>query len=229
MKVKQLMTTEVVSVGPGQPVKEAARIMVDSAVSGLPVIDADGKLVGIVTEADFVAGEAGRRAENRAGLLRFLLNRQTVGDEELTVSDLMTRDVITVGPDSDHAEAARLMDREGVKRLLVTDNDRVVGIISRADMLRALTRSDEEITTEIKDHLMRDVLWIDPARVRVESVDGNVMLDGELENRFDVTLLFELVRRVDGVASVNDQLSWQYDNTKGDFTSPPPGVPRPNW
>lgn len=229
MKVKQLMTTEVVSVGPGQPVKEAARIMVDSAVSGLPVIDADGKLVGIVTEADFVAGEAGRRADNRAGLLRFLLNRQTVGDEELTVSDLMTRDVITVGPDSDHAEAARLMDREGVKRLLVTDNDRVVGIISRADMLRAFTRSDEEITTEIKDHLMRDVLWIDPARVRVESVDGNVMLDGELENRSDATLLFELVRRVDGVASVNDQLSWQYDNTKGDFTSPPPGVPRPNW
>lgn len=229
MKVKELMTTEVVSVGPEDPIKEAARIMVDSAVSGLPVIDGDGKLVGIVTEADFVAGEAGRRADNRAGLLRFLLNRQTIGDEEKSVSDLMTPNVITVGPDTDHTEAARKMDREGVKRLLVTDGGKVVGIVSRADMLRAFTRSDEDIVEELTQHLIRDVLWLDPASVRVESVDGNVVLDGRLENRSDATLLVELARRVDGVASVNDQLGWEYDNTKGDFTSPPPGVPRPNW
>ncbi len=229
MKVKDLMTAEVVTIGPGEAIKDAARLMVDSGVSGVPVVDDDARLVGIITEADFVAGEAGRRADQRAGLLRLLINRQTIGDEQLKVSDVMTPDVVTVGPEDDHTEAARRMDREGVKRLVVTDNERVVGVLSRADVMRAFVRSDEDIVSEIKDRLIRDVLWIDPARVRVESEDGNVMLDGQLENKSDATLLVELVRRVDGVASVNDQLSWEYDNTRGDFTSPPPGVPRPNW
>jgi hypothetical protein len=77
--------------------------------------------------------------------------------------------------------------------------------------------------------LLRDILWIDPALVRAESRDGNVVLDGRLENRSDATLLLELTRRLDGVASVTDHLTWEYDNTKGDFTSAPPGAPRPNW
>lgn len=230
MKVRDLMTNEVVSIGPDGAIKEAARLMVESGVSGVPVVDDDGRLIGIITEADFVAGEADRRAEQRAGLLRFLLNRQPIGDEELKVADVMTRDVITVGPDADHTEAARLMDREAVKRLIVTDDaERVVGIVSRADIMRAFTRSDEEIVTELKDHVLKDVLWIDPDRVKVTSIDGNVVLDGRLENRSDATLLAEFTRRLDGVASVTDHLQWDYDNTRGDFTSPPPGVPRPNW
>ena len=229
MKVKDLMATEVVSVGPGEAIKEAARLMVDSGVSGIPVVDGDGRLVGIITEADFVAGEAGRRAGERAGLLRFLLNRQVIGDEELTVADVMTRDVITIGPEADHTEAARLMDREAVKRLVVTDDQRVVGVVSRADIMRAFTRSDEDIVAEINDHVMRDILWVDPDRVEVSSTDGNVVLDGRLENRSDATLLVELTRRLDGVASVTDHLQWDYDNTRGDFSSPPPEVPRPNW
>lgn len=229
MKVRDLMATEVVSIGPDVAIKEAARLMVESGVSGVPVVDDDGHLVGIITEADFVAGEAGRRSGQRAGLLRFLLNRQSIGDEELRVADVMTPDVITVAPDADHTEAARLMDREAVKRLVVTDDGRVVGIVSRADIMRAFTRSDEDIVAEIKGHVMRDILWVDPDRVRVESTDGNVVLDGRLENRSDATLLLELTRRLDGVASVTDHLQWDYDDTRGDFTSPPPGVPRPNW
>jgi CBS domain-containing protein len=229
MKVRELMTTEVVSVGPDDPIKEAARLMVESGVSGIPVVDDDGRLVGIITEADFVAGEAGRRAEQRAGLLRFLLNRQVIGDEELTVADVMTRDVITIGPDDDHTEAARRMEREGVKRLVVTQDEQVQGIVSRADIMRAFTRSDEAIVAEIKEHVMRNILWVDPDLVEVTSTDGNVVLDGRLPNRSDANLLVELTRRVDGVASVTDHLQWEYDDSKGDFTSPPPEMPRPNW
>lgn len=229
MKVRDLMTSEVVSIGPDEAIKEAARLMVESGVSGVPVVDDDGRLLGIITEADFVAGEAGRRAQERAGLLRFLLNRQEIGDEEMSVADVMTRDVITVGPEADHTEAARLMDREAVKRLIVTEDERVVGIVSRADIMRAFTRSDEDIVTEIKDHVLRDILWVDPDRVEVTSADGNVVLDGRLENRSDATLLLEFTRRLDGVASVTNHLQWDYDNTRGDFSSPPPGVPRPNW
>lgn len=179
--------------------------------------------------ADFVAGEAGRRAEQRAGLLRFLLGRQVVGDEELTVGDVMTRDVITIGPDADHTEAARRMEREGVKRLVVTEDERVVGIVSRADIMRAFIRSDEAIVDEVRNHVLRDILWVDPDRVDVTSTDGNVVLDGRLENRSDANLLVEFTRRLDGVASVTDHLQWDYDDSKGDYTSPPPEVPRPNW
>jgi CBS domain-containing protein len=229
MKVRELMSTDVVSVGPGESIKEAARIMVEAGVSGIPVIDGD-RLVGIITEADFVAGEAGRRTDQRASLLRFLFGRPVVGEEELTVADVMTRDVVTIGPDADHTEAARKMEKEGIKRLVVTDPmNRVLGVVSRADIMRAFIRSDEEIVAEIKDYVMKDVLWVDPDRVEVTSDDGNVVLSGKLDNRSDATLLAELTRRVDGVVSVTNHLQWDFDDTKADFSSPPPEVPRPNW
>src|SRR5690606_28510870 len=155
MKVRELMTTEVVSVGPDDPIKEAARLMVESGVSGIPVVDDDGRLVGIITEADFVAGEAGRRAEQRAGLLRFLLNRQVIGDEAVSVVDVKTRVLITFGPDDDHTGGSRRMEREGDKRQVVTQDEQVQGIVSRADILRGFTRSDEAVVAEIKELVMR--------------------------------------------------------------------------
>jgi CBS-domain-containing membrane protein len=229
MKVRELMTTDVITVGPDFPLKEAARRMLDAGVSGLPVTDDSGELVGIITEADFVAGEADRRTKQRAGLLRFLVNRQEIPTEERKVGDVMTPEVVTVSPDIDHAEAARIMERENVKRLPVVDGGRLVGLLARADMLRAFTRGDQEIIDEINDHVISRVLWLDPSKVKVVSVDGNVTLSGRLEHRTDVALLLELTKRLDGVASVTDDLSWEYDNTKGDDSSPRPGIPRPNW
>lgn len=229
MKVRDLMTTDVITVGPDFSLKEAARRMLDAGVSGLPVTDDAGELVGIITEADFVAGEADRRAKQRAGLLRFLLNRQEIPTEERRVGDVMTPEVVTVGPDVDHAEAARVMERENVKRLPVVDGGRLVGLLARADMLRAFTRADQEIIDEITDYVISRVLWLEPSKVEVASVDGNVTLSGRLEHRSDVALLLELTKRLDGVASVTDNLSWEYDNTRGDPSSPPPRVPRPNW
>jgi len=229
MKVRELMTTDVITVGPDFSLKEAARRMLDAGVSGLPVTDEGGTVIGIITEADFVAGEADRRAKQRAGLLRFLVNRQEIPTGERKVGDVMTRDVITVGPDVDHAEAARIMERENVKRLPVVDGERLIGLLARADMLRAFTRADQDIIAEITDYVMTSVLWLDPAKVQVESVEGNVTLGGRLENRSDVALLLELTKRLDGVASVTDNLSWEYDNTRAESTSLPPGFHRPNW
>lgn len=229
MKVRDLMTTDVITVGPGFSLKEAARRMLDAAVSGLPVTDDDGALVGIITEADFVAGEADRRTKRRAGLLRFLLDRQEIPAEERTVGDVMTTDVVTIGSEADHTEAARTMEREAVKRLPVVEEGRLVGLLSRADMLRAFTRADQDIIDEITEHVIARVMWLDPAKVKVASTDGNVVLSGHLENRSDATLLLELTRRLDGVASVTDRLTWEYDNTKDEISNPPPGFYRPNW
>lgn len=224
------MSTDVLTIGPDAPLKEAARRMIEAGVSGLPVTDGSGKPIGIITEADFVASEAGRRPEHRAGLLRFFVKDEEMPKRRQVVSDVMTKEVKVLKPDLDHAEAARLMQKAGIKRVPIVDDDgRLIGLISRADMLRAYVRPDQEIIDEIAGHVMRDVLWIDPVKVTVGCIDGNITLSGHLETRSDALLLAELAGRLDGVVSVADNLTWEVDNTKLEMTSPPMGYPRHNW
>lgn len=229
MKVRDLMTANVRTVGADASLKEAARRMVESSVSGLPVVDDEGLLVGIITESDFVGAEASRRSMSRPRLLRFLDRPGEIPSQERSVGDVMTTNVVVVGPNSDHTEAARLMQKHKVKRLPVTEGDHVVGVISRADLIKAFARSDDLILAEIKDHVLARVLWIDPARVTVGSVDGNVSLSGRLETKSDAQLLVELTKRLDGVASVADTLGWEVDNTRTDMTGASGATPRPNW
>ncbi len=226
MKISDLMTGDVLTIGHGASLKEAARRMLEAGVSGLPVTDDDGVLLGIITEADFMSGEADRRTAKRAGLLRFFVDDHEVPTRERTVGDVMTKAVVVIDPEADHAEAARLMQTERVKRLPVVDSGRLVGLVSRSDMLRAFVRPDAEIIDEIREHVMRRVLWIDPDRVTVDCVDGNVVLRGKLETRSDAGLLVELTKRLDGVASVADHLDWEVDNTRVEMVSPPVGFPR---
>lgn len=231
MKVRELMTTELITVGSEAPLKEAARRMIEGRVSGLLVTNGDGKLIGVITEADFVKTESDRRASKRARLLRWFSREvDEIPSTERLVGDVMTRDIVVIGPDADHAEAARLMRKAEVKRIPIVDGDRLVGIVSRSDILRAFARSDMAIIEEIVDHVIGDVLWINPKQVDVRSVDGNVTLRGRLETKTDATLLAELTRRVDGVVSVDTDLTWDIDNTKLDLVSPPPsGLSRSNW
>ena len=109
MKLRNLMTRDVITIGPDASLKEAARRMIEAGVSGLAVTEDGDRLVGIVTEADFVATEADRRRKQRAGLLRFLYKDAELPSEERLVRDVMSTDLIVLGPDADHAEAARLM------------------------------------------------------------------------------------------------------------------------
>lgn len=230
MKVRDLMTTDLITVGRTASLKEAARRMIESGVSGLLVTNTDGYLQGVITEADYVKNESGRRAAKRAGLLRWFSHDEGMPATERLVEDVMTEDVLTVDPDTDHAEAARTMEQANVKRLpVVDDTGQLVGIVSRADILRAFARSDAEIIHEINEDVIRKVLWIDPRRVRLTSQDGNVALSGQLETRSDVTLLEDLSRRVDGVVSVSSNLTWEVDNTKLEMVSPPQGIPPKNW
>lgn len=228
MKVSQLMTPEVITVGRDTSLKEAARRMIEAGVSGLVVTDDDGALQGVITEADFVKTESQRRAGKRARLLRwFGRDEPEVSDTERLVGDAMTSEVITLDIEADHAEAARLMRKAGVKRIPIVDGTgRLVGILSRSDIMRAFARPDADIVAEIEDHVMRDVLWIDPKRVTIQCIEGNLVLSGRLETRSDVTLLEALARRVDGVVSLASHLRWEIDNTKLEMVPPPPGMPR---
>jgi CBS-domain-containing membrane protein len=205
--------------------------MIEAEVSGLPVTDADGRLLGVITEADFVATEADRRSRRPAGLLRFLYKEAELPTQERFVGDVMTTDVVVLQEGADHAEAARLMQTERIKRIPVVDEQRrVVGLVSRSDILRVFARSDSEILDEIEGDVIGRVLWIDPKLVEVKSDNGNLVLRGRLETRSDAELLAELAGRVDGVISVENHLEYEVDNLKVDMTGIPPGyVPRRNW
>lgn len=229
MRIRDLMTPNVLTVGPDTPMKEAARRMLEAGISGLPVIDGQGVLVGIITEADFVATEADRRVRRRAGLLRFLHREDEVPSQERLVKDVMTTDVKVIGSEADHAIAARLMQSEGIKRIPVVEGGRLIGLISRTDMLRAYARPDREIIDEIRNHVMKEILWVDPRRATIECLDGNVVLTGRMETRTDASLLVEMTKRLDGVTSVGDHLTWEVDNTKLEMVSPPSGYARGNW
>lgn len=226
MKLQELMTTDVITIGPEAPLKEAARRMIVAGVSGLPVTDDSGNLVGVITEADFVKEEANRRAKKRARLLRWLEGDDPANEHQV-VEDVMTREVLTLTADTDHADAARLMMKANIKRVpVVSDEGLLIGLVSRGDLLRAFARPDSEILDEIRARVVGKILWIDEKLVDVTCIDGNVVLSGRLETRSDAALLNELTRRLDGVVSVEDRLGWRLDNTKLQMVPPPPGR---NW
>lgn len=211
MRVNQLMTRNLATVSPDSSLKEAARIMIDRKVSGLPVVDDDGVLVGIVTEGDILHMESMR---NPATTISGLLRRSVPTAE--TTGEAMTRKVISISPDSDHTEAARLMESAGVKRLPVIDvAGKLVGVLSRSDVLKVFARSDADIHHEVLSEVIERILWLDPETVHVSVSEGQVGLTGEVPTRSDTRILEEMTKRVDGVVDVDASgLSFEVDDTK---------------
>jgi len=216
MKVRDIMTTDPVKVTADTRLKEAARLMVRHRVSGLPVVDEGGKLIGILSEGDFIRREAGRDRPHGVSLLDAVFGEgelQPVGAE--TVAEIMTRSVVTITPEATVGEAARVMGRRNVKRLPVVDLDGdLIGIVSRADVVGAFTKPDDVIEDEVREDVIRRLLFLDPELVQVVVNDGVVTLGGELENRSEAHLLEELARRIAGVVRVESHLRYKVDDRK---------------
>lgn len=220
MKVRDLMTTELVTTRSDAPLKEAARTMVQAKVSGLPVVD-DGELVGMVTEGDFLRQEANRDEPYRFSILHALFGDQPQASTADLVSEVMTREVITITEDASLSEAARIMATRRVKRLpVVSETGELVGVISRADVVNAFTKPDEVIEDEVREDIVRRLLFRDPDTIQVKVTDGVVNLGGVLENRTEALLLEELTRRVDGVIRVTSTLSFEVDDRRADKRYP---------
>ena len=205
MKIRSVMSTHVVTISPETTLKDAAARLVRYGVSGLPVVDDAGRLVGVLSEADILAKEAG--SSPRDGMLAWL-----VGDsprprlDARTVADAMTSPALTIGPERTAREAAARMLADGVNRLPVIEGDTLVGIVSRADLVRAFARSDTEIRREIETEVVKQILWLDPVHLDVDVTDGVVTLSGTLDGDSDIELLREFVRRVPGVVTVQSNL-----------------------
>ncbi len=211
MNVKVVMTEDPITVGPETPLKDVAHVLVEHGVSGLPVVGAEGEVLGVISEADLLVKEA--PAEVRSPFAWLLLKAADVESRAKlaarTAGEAMSSPAVCVQPEQTVYEAARKMMESGVKRLPVIDEDgRIVGIVTRADLMRAFTRSDDELRREIEQDLVLDTLWIPPGRVSVRVRQGDVTLEGRLDTETDAELLPKLVARVPGVISVSSDLEW---------------------
>lgn len=226
MKVRELMTNQVVTVSPETSLKEATRVMMNHKISGLPVVDSDNHLVGVVSEGDIVHQESIRRPGTS---LMSLLKRTE--HSALTVAEVMTSKVVTVDIDDDHTEAARRMESNSVKRLPVVDTSRkLAGLISRSDLLRAYGRADDDIAAEIESGVIRRILWLDAERVSVVVDEGKVTLAGGVPTRSDARILEEMTVRIDGVVSVDvSRLEYEIDDSRRVDTSRFGGLHSPSW
>jgi CBS domain-containing protein len=207
MKVQDLMTREVTTVTPTTSLRDAAALLAETGVSGMPVVNAAGDIVGVLSEADIVVKAGGEVARNR--LLGWLLESDLGLEEKIraeTVGEAMTAPVVTISSTRPVHEAARLMVSENVNRLPVVEKGQLVGILTRADIVRAFTRTDAEIVEEIRGDILRRTFWLEPVSVTVDVVDGHVTLRGEVETEADRELLPHLVARVPGVISVDADL-----------------------
>jgi CBS domain-containing protein len=214
MKVEQIMSREVVTVTPDTPLKDVALLLVRNRISGVPVCDEDGAVLGVVSEGDILWKELGEPAPS-GGLLGWLLEQADAAGERaeaLTAGEAMTAPALTIRPDATVAEAARSMIDHEVNRLPVVEDGRLVGLVARADLVRAFTRPDDEIASEIHDDVLLHKLWVDPREVSVTVEAGAVALSGEVENRTIAELIEQYVRRVPGVVGVESKLRWKVDD-----------------
>ena len=210
MRVLDVMTIDVITTTPSAYLKEAARTMVGAGVSGLPVVDESGTLVGIITEADFLEREADR--SQRRLLSAMIEERGPIVDAE-TVGEVMTRDPVVIFPEASVTEAARVMAHHHVKRLPVVDaNGALVGIISRADVVAVFTRPDDVIEDEIREDIVKRVLLLEADSLDVDVTNGVVTISGSAPTATDARLLEALIRRIDGVVRLESRVAYDVND-----------------
>lgn len=221
MRARHVMTRDVVTVAPDMPVRDVARVLVENRISAAPVVDADGRVVGIVSEGDLMLrAEPGARRPRSWWL--WLL---TSDDDEAAafvkahgrrVSEVMTRDIVTVEENTPLAEVARILEERHIKRVPVLRAGRLVGIVARADLVRALASAPEPVgpepspsDDELRERViaaLRDQPWADGFSVSVIVANGVVDLWGFADSEAKRKAIRVLVEQVPGVQQVKDHL-----------------------
>lgn len=212
--VRDAMTRRVLVVEESAPFKEIVGLMQEHGVSALPVLDGSQRLLGIVSEADLLLKE--EHAAGDGSLRVFQRRRRRVERakaEGVVAGELMTRNVVTIDDEASLAQAARVMREHGVKRLPVVDGKgNLLGIVSRADLLRVFLRPDDEITLDVESALIGPTRWVEPGRIRVGVADGVATLEGRAELRSQIPMLVGIAQTVDGVVDVEARLGYELDD-----------------
>ncbi|MFE7705559.1 CBS domain-containing protein [Streptomyces sp. NPDC057486] len=190
--VGEVMTGEVVCASRQTPLDDVVRLLDRHRIRALPVVDHDDKVVGVVSGADLAHGCVGT-----------------------TAGELMTTPAVTIHPEQRVSDAARLMERQNVDRLPVVDEeDRLIGIATRRDLLRVFLRTDEEIRQQVVEKVLVSALGVPPSAVAVSVRDGMVVLEGRLHHRSDVPLAVRSTWRLEGVVGVVSRLGFDIDDCR---------------
>jgi CBS domain-containing protein len=214
--VKDLMTTPVVTVGPATPFKEIVARLAEHRVSAVPVVDDAGWVLGVVSEADLLLKEEFPDPDQDLPL--FWTKRRRLEREKAagsTARDLMSVALVSITPDATVAEAARRLHTANIKRLPVLgEGGRLVGIVSRSDLLKVFNRPDRAIRREILDEVIVGEFTLDPARFFIQVHEGVVVLEGRVEQRSLIPWLVRAVHAVEGVVRVQDRLTYDIDDVE---------------
>ncbi|MEU3492045.1 CBS domain-containing protein [Kitasatospora cineracea] len=214
--VGQLMTRPVVSVRPGTGFKEIARLLAEHDITAVPVLDAEDRPVGVVSEADLMLGQCAREDPSGMLLAPRLTSEQAARSRATTAGGLMSRPALCCRPEWTAVEAARRMQQAHLKRLPVVDEaGRLIGIVSRSDLLRVFLRQDRAIREEIRHDVLDRAMGLSPDGLGVTVEDGRVTLTGTVQRRSLVGVLERLCRSVDGVVDVTVRLDHREDDTAG--------------
>ena len=233
MRAHQIMTRSVITVTPDDTILAAAKLMLERHVSGLPVVDTAGKLVGIVSEGDFIRRSEIGTQKKRGRWLKFLLGAGEAATEYVhehgkKISEVMTRDPITIMEDTPLDEIVTSMETNGVKRLPVMNGTKLVGIVSRANLLQAVAGLARDIPdpTADDDHIRSRVMaavdkndW-SPFGLNVIVRDGIVHLSGVITEERSRQASIVAAENVAGVRKVHDHLCW-VDTMSGMYVESP--------
>ena len=222
MKVKDIMTRKVLSIEPTATVLQAVRSMLQNRISGLPVVDADGTLVGVVTEGDFLRRTETATERHRSRWLDFLIGPGRLADEYVhthgrKIADVMTSDPYTVTEDTPLEDVVQLMEKHRIKRLPVVRGKLLVGIVSRANLLHALASlapsAPAPLATDvvIRERLLKELeqqKWAPTGLLNIVVRDGVVELWGSLTDERERQALIVAAQNTPGVKDVKDHMVW---------------------
>jgi CBS domain-containing protein len=221
MIIQDIMSSPVVTVQPTTSIADAARLMLERHISGLPVLDADGRLVGVLSESDLLRRSELGTERQRSKWLEFFTSPGKAAQEYVAahgrlVGEVMTSPVTTVPPYAPISKAVELMERNHVKRLPVVVDDELIGVVARSDLLRALVGTLSPEQTSLQDDQiaaavlreLRQQRWTSSGSIRVAAVDGVVTLSGTIFDERERLAAKVAAENIPGVKSVIDDLTW---------------------
>jgi CBS domain-containing protein len=236
MNASAIMVPDVITVKPDDTVEDVAGLLLVNCISAAPVVDDTGKIVGIVSEGDLLRRVENRTAHERPWWLKLLVGREFLAAEFIKecgrkVADVMTREVISAEPDTPVADIASLLERHRIKRVPIVQNGKIVGIVSRANLIQALavcrnkslepqTIADAELREKLVSRLKAEP-WIRPSLINVTVADGTVDLWGIADSPSEKEALRVAVEVMPGVKTVNDNVLVRPAGTDGWNVGPP--------